>query len=174
MNEALSEPGGLDAQDEQILTEVREIYRRLDPVPATLLDRVKYAMTVRLLEAEVAELTRMPISAVRSEPSDRFDSISFTGSRLSLMVSISPQDRDAGASAHGEDAAVRIDCWVSVAGAVVEVRSSGAEAGQSASQVCDDNGRCVFEHVGAGPAHFIVWSSPAKDSPPTMTPTIDL
>jgi hypothetical protein len=172
MTEPLSEPGGLDAHDVQILAEMRDVYRRLDPVPATLLDRVKYAMTVRLLEAEVAELTRMPAAAVRSESSDRFDSISFTGSRLSLMVSIAPQQP--GLAGERDDAAVRIDCWVSVGGAVVEIRSAGGTAEQGLSQVCDEHGRCVFEHVPSGPAHFIVWSSAEKDSTPTMTPTIDL
>ena len=172
MNEPLSEPGPLDVDDARILTDMREVYRRLDPVPATLVDRITYAMTVRLLEAEVAELTRMPMAQVRSESGDRFDTISFSGSRLSLMVSISteaPASEDP-----TTDPGVRVDCWVSVGGAVVEIRPSGDGAGQARSEVCDENGRCVFTHLPGGPAHFIVWSDPAKDSPPTMTPTIDL
>jgi len=172
MNEPQSEPGPLDEGDARLLTDVREIYRRLDPVPATLVDRIKYAMTVRLLEAEVAELTRMPMALVRSESSDRFDTISFSGSRLSLMVSISAETSDPGDVT--AEPAVRVDCWVSVGGAVVEIRPAGESAGQNRSEVCDENGRCVFANVAPGPAHLIVWSSAAKDSPPTMTPTVEL
>ena len=172
MNEPLDEPGVLDAADVQILTGLREIHARLDPVPAALAERIKYAMTVRLLEAEVAELTRMPMAAVRSESGERFDSISFSGSRLSLMVSLSAEPAEPGE----EDAAsrVRVDCWVSVGAAVVEIRPAGGSPGQARSEVCDEHGRCVFGHVPRGPAHLIVWASAQKESPPTITPTIEL
>jgi len=171
MTEHRGEPGPLDDSDAQILTELREVYRRLDPVPATLVDDIKYSMTVRLLEAEVAELMRMPAAQVRSESGDRFDSISFSGSRLSLMVSVSAE---AAAADTTDDPGVRIDCWVSVGGAVVQVRTSGEAPDVERSQVCDENGRCVFTQVARGPAHFIVWPTAQKDSAPTMTPTIDL
>lgn len=160
--------GPLDHHDEQILAEIREITSRVDPVPAALTERVKYAMTVRMLEAEVAELTQMPMAAVRSEVGEKVDSISFSGSRLSLMVSLTV-----------ESDGVRVDCWVTHGGALVEVHVNGDRAGGTPSeaergQVCDEHGRCVFRGLPPGPAHFIVWPDKDKLAQPIITPTITL
>lgn len=163
MSLPLSESGPLDAQDVQVLTELREVYARLDPVPAALPERTKYAMTVRMLEAEIAELTAVPMAEVRSASVERVDTISFTGSAMSLMVSLL-------AEAEG----VRVDCWASQGGAVVEVRFNRDVEQTERSQVCDEQGRCSFSDLPSGPAHFIVWVDEGKGSPPIITPTIDL
>lgn len=58
----------LDDRDQRILDEVRELYARWDPCPAGLNERIKFALTVQALNAEVAELTRGGATAgVRSE-----------------------------------------------------------------------------------------------------------
>ncbi|MGB3186271.1 MAG: hypothetical protein WBG76_12865 [Ornithinimicrobium sp.] len=167
MTTPIEASGHLDADDARILAEIREISSRVDPVPASLTERVKYAMTVRMLEAEVAELIRMPMAVARSEVGERVDSISFTGSRLSLMVSLTTE-------ADG----VRVDCWVTHGGALVEVHRNGGsnDAGQAMEQgqVCDEHGRCVFTELPPGPVHFIVWPDQDKLAQPIITPTINL
>lgn len=161
------EMGPLDEVDERILAEIREISSHVDPAPASLTERVKYAMTVRMLEAEVAELTQMPMAVVRSEVGEKVESISFSSSRLSLMVSLTT-----------ETDGIRVDCWVTQGGALVEVHVNGstaevpAEAGRA--RVCDEHGRCVFSGLPAGPAHFIVWPDKDKLAQPIITPTINL
>ncbi|CAN5492472.1 hypothetical protein BH23ACT6_BH23ACT6_25240 [soil metagenome] len=171
MTTSIDEFGALDDQDGRILAEIREVASRVDPVPALLPDRVKYAMTVRLLEAEVAELTAMPMAAVRSESGERVDSISFSGSNVSLMVTIA-SDADG----------VRVDCWVTSGGALVEVRFSGRDeevgsdtpADGKREEVCDEHGRCAFTGLPSGLAHFIVWPDADKLTQPIITPTITL
>ncbi len=166
MTTPIEASGHLDAHDARILAEIREISSRVDPVPASLTERVKYAMTVRMLEAEVAELIRMPMAVARSEVGEKVDSISFTGSRLSLMVTLTT-----------EDDGVRVDCWVTHGGALVEVHVNSREgdgASPDAGEVCDEHGRCVFTGLPSGPAHFIVWPDKDKLVQPIITPTIDL
>ncbi len=163
MSLPLSQPGPLDAEDAHILTELREVYRRLDPVPASLPERIKYAMTVRMLEAEVAELTAMPMATVRSSSAEQIDTISFSGSTMSLMVSLLT-----------EPGGVRVDCWASEGGAVVEVRCAADSEESERVEVCDEHGRCAFVDLPSGPAHFIVWADESKSSTPIITPTINL
>ncbi|MGB3761894.1 MAG: hypothetical protein WA966_01640 [Ornithinimicrobium sp.] len=163
MSLPLSEPGPLDATDVQILAELREVYARIDPVPASLPERLKYAMTVQMLEAEVAELTAMPMATVRSSSAEQIDTISFSGSSMSLMVSLVT-----------DSAGVRVDGWASQGGAVVEIRFTDDGEPQERVVVCDEHGRCVFEDLPPGPAHFIIWSDESKASTPIITPTITL
>ncbi len=163
MSAPLEHPGPLDEVDAEILAETRRIYARMDPVPAWLPERVKYAMSVRMLEAEVAELTQMPMAAARSETGERIDSISFSGSRVSLMVNLS-----------AESDGVRVDCWVTLGGAMVEMRFTSEGAGAPRAQVCDEHGRCAFSALPSGPVHFVVWADADKSMPPIITPTINL
>ncbi len=163
MSLPLPQPGPLDAQDARILTELREVYGRIDPVPASLPERLKYAMTVQMLEAEVAELIAMPMVTVRSSSVEQVDTISFSGSSLSLMVSL-----------FTDPGGVRVDCWASQSGAVVEVRFTADGEAPERVEVCDEHGRCAFVDLPSGPAHFIVWSDESRSSTPIITPTINL
>jgi len=163
MNNIKPTSGPLDASDSAILTDLREVHTLLDPVPLTLAERMKYAMTVHMLEAEVAELTATPMALVRSDVGERVDNISFSGSSMSLMVSLST-----------EASGVRVDCWVTVPGALVEVHATGNGRGDERSAVTDEQGRCDFTDLPAGPAHFIVWAHPERTSRPIITPTVTL
>ncbi len=163
MNSTKPTPGPLDAQDSVILSDLREIYTHLDPVPLTFPERVKYAMTVHMLEAEVAELTATPMALVRSEVGERVDNISFSGSSMSLMVSLST-----------EAAGVRVDCWVTVPGALVEIHATGNDVDDERSAVTDAQGRCHFIDLPTGPAHFIVWADAQRTSRPIITPKVTL
>ncbi len=163
MNSTKPTPGPLDAQDIAILTELRAIYDHVDPAPLTLTERTKYAMTVHMLEAEVAELTAMPMALVRSDVAERVGTINFSGSSMSLMVSVST-----------EATGVRVDCWVTVPGALVEIHPTGNGVEDERSAVTDEQGRCDFSDLPAGPAHFIVWADAERTSRPIITPTVTL
>lgn len=142
-----------------VLPQVRDMWSRLDPVPAGLTEDIKYALTVRLLEAEVAELTRMPLVAARGEAGELTRSISFTGSRYSLMATVSEE---------GEG--LRIDCWVTIGGAEIELHA-GSDVH---SATADEFGRAVFQDVPPGPVHFIVWPDATRSGRPIITPAVDL
>lgn len=143
-----------------VLPQIRDLWSRLDPVPARLTDDIKYAMTVRLLEAEVAELMQVPEMATRATGADLTRSISFTGARLSLMVMATEQD----------EGMLRLDCWVTVGGAVVELHA----ADQVREETADEFGRLVFTDVPSGSMHFITWSDASREERPVITPNVEL
>ncbi len=153
----------LDARDDAVLAAVREVFDRVDPVPARLGDQVKFALTVQALEAEIAELQRTPLasSAVRSVDYTRAQTVTFASGRLTAMVTINPIDRDR----------VRLDGWVTGGRVEVELR----ERSRSSTVETDENGRFVFDSVGRGLAQFVIRSLDAESTQrPVITPSIEL
>lgn len=157
----------LDRHDEQILSDVRELYARLDPCPAGLTDRIKFALTVQALNADVAELTKGVPTGVRSEGIGSpalTGTITFTTPERSIVVSAS----DAGEGRR------RVDGWVTGGAASVELHS--VDPRQEVQRVIvDDDGRFVFDRVQPGPVWFLIRSEPNDpDGRPVLTPTFTL
>ena len=153
----------LDDDDLAILGEVREAFDRLDPVPATLGDRVKFALTVQALEGEVAQLQRLSTegAGVRSVDYARAQTVTFSSGSLTAMVTISALDTDT----------VRVDGWVTGGRVEVELR----ERSRSSFLETDADGRFVFERIARGLAQFVL--RPLDDGTqarPVITPTIEL
>lgn len=153
----------LDEQDAQVLARVRELISHVDPVPAGLAERTRFALTVHALHAEVAELTENALLPTRSADSPtRTESVTFTSGSVSLMVSSTPAP---------DGRTARIDGWVTRGGAEVEV----VWADSSRTVVADDHGRLAVPDVPRGRIHFIVRTDPADPTErPVITPTIDL
>ena len=167
MDEPWDTPGwdatGWDATDSSIIAAVGELYARVDPPPAGLEDRLKMALTVHALHADVAELTAVPLAAAtRAETAgERVDTVTFTSGSISLMVSLSDLT----------DATATVDGWVTRGGARVELQV-GNELHEATA---DAHGRFVLRQVPRGRAHFVVWPNPElPDDRPVVTPTIDL
>lgn len=155
--------GGLDAEDDAVLAAVREVFDRIDPVPAGLGDQVKFALTVRALEAEIAELQRLPMAgtAVRSMDYTRAETVTFASGSLTAMVTITHLDRDS----------VRIDGWVTGGRVEVELR----ERSRSSTVETDEDGRFVFASVARGLAQFVLRPLEAGSAQrPVITPSIEL
>ncbi len=113
-----SHTDAIDARDIANLGHVRDLFGHADPVPSDLAERVKFAITVHALHAEVAELMDSALLTTRGaeakvEPTPT-ESVTFTAASLSLMVSAGPMDSD-----ELEDR-VRVDGWVTTPGAQVE------------------------------------------------------
>jgi hypothetical protein len=142
-----------------VLPQIKGMWSRLDPVPAGLTDNIKFAMTVRLLEAEVAEITQAPALASRGEAAEKSRSMTFTGSSVSLMVRVSDE---------GET--LRLDCWITHGAAEIEMHAGD----RVVSERSDEFGRLVFDDVPRGPVHFIVWPGHDHSARPLITPSIDL
>ncbi len=155
----------LDEHDAKILGLVRELHARTDPVPAGLTERIKFELTLAALHAEIAELEHLSLATVRDDAATftTTDSVTFTSSTLSLMVTFGPRDGDAQADT------IRVDGWVTSARATVELRVGEVSLTTSA----DDNGRFVIDGVPHGPARFILRPENPDDRP-VITPSIEL
>ena len=157
----------IDARDLSNLAHVRDLYASTDPVPAGLTDRLKYAISVHVLHADVAELVESVQLATRTTEARRAEptpteSVTFTAASVSLMVSMSRTPDDAG---------VRIDGWVTCGGAEIDVVSSDA----TTTVTSDEHGRFVFEDVARGPIHFIIRTHPGDlRVRPVITPTMEV
>lgn len=155
-----SADAALDDIDEQILRRMAEMYSEADPVPPDLEVRSQFAITLDALHAEVAELQRWGAEslATRAEAPTGVETITFSSSSLTTMVTVSP----AGAGT------VRIDGWAAPgAGLPVELRLEGG----SEHTVADEDGRFVFENVPRGLAQFVLRPMGGQ---PVITPSLQL
>lgn len=136
----------LDAGDTALLSEVATMYDDVDPVPADLVQRVKFALALDEVFDEVAQITRVPVdaAAVRSGLADATctDTLTFAAAHLSAMVTVTR-------SGTGR---VRIDGWVSPVGdRRVIVRMQGTARETRA----DDSGRFVVDDLREGFAQLV-------------------
>ncbi|GGN06246.1 hypothetical protein GCM10009721_37310 [Terrabacter tumescens] len=163
-----SHTDAIDARDIANLGHVRDLFAHADPVPSDLAERVKFAITVHALHAEVAELMDSALLTTRGaeaevEPTPT-ESVTFTAASMSLMVTAAPMDSD-----ETEDR-VRVDGWVTTPGARVEAVTSEG----SSSVISDANGRFVLDDLPHGPVHFVVTDPGNDDTRPVITPTIQI
>jgi len=161
--------GSVDTLDEAALTVLRSVHEQLDPMPATLVERVRFAISLDHLEAEVAQLQRTaaPELVSRSDldqvdGAQRAHSVTFTSDTVTTMVTITPVDA----------AMVRLDGWAAPgAGLRVELRLGDS----SHHATADEDGRFVFDRVGHGMAQLVL--RPGDDSVgqrPVITPAIEI
>lgn len=153
--------GHIDAHDERALALVRTHLDLVDPVPDDLTERVKFAMTVASLEAEIAHLMNDSLAgATRTTEYDRATTVTFESEGLSIMVTLEPVERDV----------VRVRGWVTSPGADVELR----ERSRSQESTADDEGRFVFERVNHGTIHLVIRRHDEPGARPVITPGIEI
>lgn len=151
----------LDDVDVAILNALRASLDAADPVPADLDDRVKFALTVHALRAEIAELERLPaeLAGARTIDYTRVHTVTFTSESISVVVTITHLDNENS----------RIDGWVEGPADEAELR----ERGGASSVPIDDEGRFAFPTVERGLVQF-VFRSRADDAKPVITPSIEV
>jgi hypothetical protein len=154
--------GQIDADDMGTLAALAELYETLDPVPAGLVERIQFGVTLDGLNAEVAELQRRgDLVGIRSTDPSGGQTITFTSASLTTMVTIAEIATDR----------VRIDGWIAPGGGVsVELRTSGG----SRHVIADANGRFVFDDVAHGLAQFILRAPEPGTRVPVITPSIEI
>lgn len=154
--------GELDDVDLAALGHIRQLFETLDPVPRDLVNRIQFGLTLDALEAEVAELQRSgDLVGVRSDSDGDVQTVTFTSSSLSTMVTITPTSAER----------VRIDGWVAPGGGVaVELRVVGDDL----QTVADSDGRFVFDDVPHGLAQFILRPPSDGNARPVVTPSIEI
>lgn len=159
--EAILAEGPLDDVDAATLALLREALEEHDPPPPDLVERITFAMTVRALEAEVAQITSGSVAAgVRSTAYDRATTLTFGSDSLSVMVNLD----DLG------EGRTRITGWTSVGGVEVELR----ERARTRTATSDTHGRFSFDAVERGIVHFVFRRDPADGFPPLITPGIEI
>jgi hypothetical protein len=150
----------LDALDETIIAAVREVHESVDPMPGDLLDRIKFAMSVASLEAEVAEIVSgAALATVRGADYDRADTVTFASDGLSVMVTIE----------HSGSGRADLAGWVSEGPVEVELR----ERSRTRTTTTDEDGRFTFAGVERGLVNFVLRRRD-ESAPPIITPAIEL
>jgi hypothetical protein len=151
----------LDEADEQILAELRALWTVADPPPAGLTERIRFAMTVSSLEAEVARIVQESLTGTGVRSSyERASTVTFTSGSLSAMIDIEA----------AEDDRVRVSGWVSEAAVEVELR----ERQRSRTTSVDAAGRFGFGAVERGMVHFVLRRTDDPAARPVITPAIEL
>lgn len=148
----------LDERDDVIMAGVQDMWRRLDPMPVGLLDRIKFAIELETADLEVMRLTevREP-AAARGDEQSRL--ITFDSESVTIMVSIR----------RNPDGTIRVDGWLTPAGRhPIELRTSGADVATTS----DEDGRFVLDAVPPGLVQLIV--RPTGTTRTVTTPSISL
>jgi hypothetical protein len=153
----------LDERDHTILAGVHDMWRRVDPLPADLLDRVKFAIELQTIELRTADLDVMRLSEVHEPAAARGDEqsrlITFDSETVTIMVSIKPNP----------DRTIRVDGWLTPPGShPIELRTTDGPL----TTVSDEDGRFVLDAVPSGLVQLIV--RPTGTTRTVTTPSISL
>jgi hypothetical protein len=172
----------LDDVDAAILGHLAQVCARLDPPPADLDERVRFAIAVENIDIEVARLAEEMLVGSGARAAERARTITFESASLTIMVTITD-------SAAGN---VRLDGWLApggplrvelrlrvaggssgTGGGAVGARDGGATGGESLSVTADDVGRFVFDGVRPGLAQLLVHPI-AGGGATVVTPSLSL
>ncbi|HZD73039.1 MAG TPA: hypothetical protein VE776_03995 [Actinomycetota bacterium] len=153
----------LDDEDEAILDRLAAIHGLLDPPPANLDERVRFAIALDEVDMEVARLGEdLPVgSGTRS--GDRTRTITFDGESRTVMIMIA--DRP--------DGLVRLDGWLAPP-AVLRVELRLPPPAPSQTVLSDDAGRFVFDGIPHGLAQLVVHPPEDGTAPRVVTPSLAL
>jgi hypothetical protein len=153
-----------DDHDQAILDQLATVHGLLDPPPADLDERVRFAVALDDVETEVARLQEEVLTGSAARASERTRTITFDAESRTVMITI--VDRP--------DGLVRLDGWLAPAAALrVELRLP--EPARSQVVTCDEAGRFVFDQVPRGLAQLLV-HPPAGGAaaPRVVTPSLAL
>ena len=148
----------LENLDAGLMDSIAALYDVVDPPPPSLDDDVIFALSLGVLDAEIATLTEEVMPAMRSGEAEATNTVTFTSSALQLMIRTVEED----------DGTLRIDGWVTGGGIDVAVLS-GANARWSTS---DAHGRLLWRNVTRGALRFLLRPADPADRP-VMTPVIE-
>jgi hypothetical protein len=134
----------IDEYDLEALTAVADLYGRIDPVPAGLIDRTWFRIEMEGINAEVARILeedRLDLAAVRGH--EVTHGITFQSASLFIKIIITRRS----------DGTVRLDGWLAPAGThLVDVRAASGTVQTRA----DAEGRFAFPRVARGHIRLLV------------------
>ena len=158
----------IDEVDVANLEAVRELYDQLDPMPTGLVDRVRFAVALEHMDAEVAKLVEADaLTGVRAAlgTAEEARTIIFESKTVTVMVSVSPAGGDM----------VRIDGWLTPEEPYrVEVRTPDTQFQTTA----DATGRFSVAELPRGVFRMVIRppnsNAGSNSSPVVITPSVVL
>lgn len=136
----------LDAEDDRILAELNAAHDVVDPPPADLDERARFALHAGDLDFEISRLYDLSAAGAGARDDESTRTVTFESHTLTIMVTVS----DVGGGRR------RLEGWVAPADEVeVELRVGGTTPEQS-FRVATEDGRFVFDEVPSGLAQFHV------------------
>jgi hypothetical protein len=149
-----------DQEDAALFAQLRALWRDVDPMPATLIDRMIAAVAAEGLSEEYALLTlvEQPLGAVRSG-TDAL-TLQFSDGTTSILLHVTRR-------ASGRH---RIDGWVDTAAAVVEL----AQGDRVRSVTPSGTGRFTFDEVPDGFTRVRLTTTVGDEERTLSTPQFEL
>ncbi len=150
-----------------LLAELNDLLETLDPVPADLAERAKFAISARALDAEIAALMTADLVTVRGSTAQETGRLFTTPGGASVLVDLSV---DTGGR-------LRIDGWVTDGSAEISAYAAQdplavAGAPALARVRADDDGRFILT-VPGGPVMLLVRPA-ATGAGAVLTPPLEL
>jgi hypothetical protein len=134
----------MDDLDFAILDGIRAIREQVDPMPADLPERVRFALAMRGLETEVARLvTEEEPRLAGARGTEQSRTVTFDSASLSIIIRIE----------ENKSGSVRIDGWLAPPQRREIEMQTSAETLHVSS---DDQGRFAFTDVPQGAARLLV------------------
>jgi hypothetical protein len=139
-----SADGPLDDFDLGLLDEIREMFQDADPMPTDLPERIRFFLSLRDLEVEVARLAAGEgLLAAEIRGAEQSRTITFDSDSLTIMIRIDAND----------DGTARIDGWLAPPQRrEIEMKTAGDPLIVSS----DEQGRFVFDQVPRGTAQLVL------------------
>jgi hypothetical protein len=156
----MTEP--LDDFDLAILDQLAAVHAVVDPPPADLDLRVRFALDLDNIEVEVARRTEDVLVGSGARAAERARTVTFEADSRTVMITIGERP----------DGLLRMDGWLAPAAALrVELRF--ADPVPDRTVVADQAGRFVFDEVTPGLVQLLV--HPLDDTEPqVVTPALTL
>jgi hypothetical protein len=155
--------------DEELIIVIRRMFEATDPMPPGLPDRIRFALALRDLEAEVARYADPANElALAARGVEESRTVTFDSDSLTIMIRVDTNP----------DGSARIDGWLAPPSPkIVEMKMTD----DSLCVNADESGRFVFPSVPRGPARLLV-RAPAESNPDPLadgaksviTPTLTL
>lgn len=144
----------LTDDDLALLAALAEAQEAADPMPPGMLDRIVWAVSLELMNAELAVLTSDALQPARAE----VDTLTFTASTTSLMVTWAPCDEG-----------VQVAGWITGGGVRVDLHTSTAVY----TSTSDATGRLEWPAMHPGSVRFVIHPVRAGDRA-VATPFVEI
>ena len=144
----------LTDDDLTLLAALAEAQEAADPMPPGMLDRIVWAVSLELMNAELAVLTSDALQPARAE----VDTLTFTASTTSLMVTWTPCDEG-----------VQVAGWITGGGVRVDLHTSTAVY----TSTSDATGRLEWPAMQPGSVRFVIHPVRAGDRA-VATPFVEI
>jgi hypothetical protein len=136
--------GSVPPDDGSLLLAVRDFFETVDPMPFDLPERIRFALALHDLEAEVTRMARtVNETAQVARGAEESRIVTFDSDRLTIMIRIESNP----------DGTARVDGWLAPPQAH---RVEMSMTDESITAIADELGRFVFYSVPRGTGRLIV------------------